>query len=44
MEQELVIKEPGDVEAWLELGLTHIDFDLNCVDMDAYNDVSWESG
>lgn len=38
--QEHVHNEPGDIEAWLELALIRIDFDLNCTDNDAYNEVS----
>nr|PNR52505.1 hypothetical protein PHYPA_008879 [Physcomitrium patens] len=33
-----VDKEPEDIEAWLELALTRIDFDLHCTDIDAYNE------
>jgi tetratricopeptide (TPR) repeat protein len=35
--QEHVCNEPGDIEAWLELALISIDFDLNCADVIAYN-------
>jgi hypothetical protein len=29
------LKHPGDIEAWLELALTIIDYDLTCQDIDA---------
>ncbi|CAM6033052.1 unnamed protein product [Sphagnum compactum] len=32
---EHVLKHPGDIEAWLELALTIIDYDLTCQDVDA---------
>ncbi len=34
------MKYPADIEAWLELALTVIDYDLSCQDMDAYKEVS----
>jgi hypothetical protein len=34
------LKYPADIEAWLELALTVIDYDLSCQDMDAYKEVS----
>lgn len=40
LKQKHVDKEPEDIEAWLELALTRIDFDLHCTDIDAYNEVS----
>lgn len=40
LKQDHVRDNPGDVEAWLELALAQIDFDLNCTDTDAYNEVS----
>ncbi|CAK9231302.1 unnamed protein product [Sphagnum troendelagicum] len=33
--EEHVLKHPGDIEAWLELALTIIDYDLTCQDVDA---------
>ncbi len=34
------MKYPADIEAWLELALTVIDYDLSCQDMDAHKEVS----
>jgi hypothetical protein len=36
------LKYPADIEAWLELALTVIDYDLSCQDMDAHKEVSSE--
>lgn len=36
------MKHPGDIEAWLELALTIIDYDLTCQDVDAQKEVSSE--
>jgi hypothetical protein len=32
------LKYPADIEAWLELALTVIDYDLSCQDMDAHKE------